>query len=570
MRDEVEAQPGDGAPDATLSQPVDAAPANAPGTTAANDRSAAGQWFDADMATRTDLLRKAGYVDADQARVLRNTEWGDLDGSVQAALAGNRREEPRLTEVAPAADPDKKTLQQRRAEGKAKKAEALPAVKQRLFVRRGNQQFEVESLAEASAKWQQFRDETGEGVSVIGNGAEVVDQDGKTVARIAYNGRVFDPKDKVMLEADGTPGVADRTEDKPKLQAERDKHPVVLFGRAMRDAGLDMNGNDVRDWSADIGERGEVHAILSGKQDHVYTVYRLLDSKEVETLSTVKLDDAVAAIKRMQAEGLAEEADGDGQQDELDAEMRAYEEKADKKPKVSANTIVTEDAAAAARAILKKKLGTLNSGMDPELLGAGITLTIYHLEKGARTFVAYSKAMLDDMGELVRPYLKSWYMAAKYDPRSASLDGLDDEATVNASAVAAQSPAPSATTAPEPAEPAHVTKWFGTQDKADAYIARKGIADTHKVVQATPYRFEIHSKAAAAPADDAPDAAGILKHFETEIAAGRMPKDNPALKRMVEAFEGQPADAARMKQAQEQLEAAIVTPCWRCTSRSPT
>ena len=84
-------------------------------------------------------------------------------------------------------------------------------------------------------------------------------------------------------------------------------------------------------------------------------------------------------------------AEETGQQDELDAEMRSYEGKAtptysggEKKPKlgptVSANTVFTEDAAAAARAILRNKLGTLNSGLDPEILQAGITLAGYHIE----------------------------------------------------------------------------------------------------------------------------------------------------------------------------------------------
>jgi hypothetical protein len=88
------------------------------------------------------------------------------------------------------------------------------------------------------------------------------------------------------------------------------------------------------------------------------------------------------------------------------------------RPKVSANTIVSEDAAAKARALLKSKLSTPMSGIDPELMQAGITLAIYHIERGARTFAAYAKAMVDDLGTGVSAYLKSWYMAAKYDPRS--------------------------------------------------------------------------------------------------------------------------------------------------------
>lgn len=101
------------------------------------------------------------------------------------------------------------------------------------------------------------------------------------------------------------------------------------------------------------------------------------------------------------------------------------------KPEVSANTIFTEDAAAKARERLRKKLFQLNSGLDPEMMMDGITLAGYHIERGARTFAAYAKAMIDDLGEVVKPYLKSWYMGVKFDPRAAEFsDSMDDAATV--------------------------------------------------------------------------------------------------------------------------------------------
>lgn len=102
------------------------------------------------------------------------------------------------------------------------------------------------------------------------------------------------------------------------------------------------------------------------------------------------------------------------------------------KPVASKNTIFTEDAAAKARAILKSKLTQLNSGIDPEIMQAGITLAGYHIEKGARTFTAYAKAMVGDLGDAVRPYLKSWYMGTKYDPRAAGFDGMSTAAEVEA------------------------------------------------------------------------------------------------------------------------------------------
>ncbi|MDD5376162.1 strawberry notch-like NTP hydrolase domain-containing protein, partial [Acidithiobacillus sp.] len=142
-----------------------------------------------------------------------------------------------------------------------------------------------------------------------------------------------------------------------------------------------------------------------------------------------------------------------GQNDELDAEMQSYEAKKNPtysgkpaapvsktettakpapKPTPSANTIFTEDAAAAARARLKAKLGRLNSGLDPEMMMDGITLAGYHMEKGARTFTAFARAMVDDLGDAVKPYLKSWYSALRYDPRASGFSkGMSSAAMVD-------------------------------------------------------------------------------------------------------------------------------------------
>ncbi len=105
----------------------------------------------------------------------------------------------------------------------------------------------------------------------------------------------------------------------------------------------------------------------------------------------------------------------------------------------SANTVFTDDAAERAREIIRSRLKVANNkqrgGIDPDLMAAGITLAGWHIEKGARKFAAYAKAMIEDMGEEVRPYLKSWYMGVKYDPRAAGFDGMDSAATVDAASV---------------------------------------------------------------------------------------------------------------------------------------
>lgn len=85
------------------------------------------------------------------------------------------------------------------------------------------------------------------------------------------------------------------------------------------------------------------------------------------------------------------------------------------------NTVFTEDAAEKARALLKAKLGQLSAGLDPEIVQAGITLAGYHIEAGARKFGDFAKAMIEDLGDSVQPYLRGWYEAVRYYP------GIDAE-----------------------------------------------------------------------------------------------------------------------------------------------
>lgn len=103
------------------------------------------------------------------------------------------------------------------------------------------------------------------------------------------------------------------------------------------------------------------------------------------------------------------------------------------------NTIFTEDAAAKARELLRKKLSQLNTGLDPEMVQAGITLAGYHIEAGARKFADYTKAMIGDLGEAARPYLRSWYEGVRYYPGfdnsgmtpAAELDSTTQESDVS-------------------------------------------------------------------------------------------------------------------------------------------
>lgn len=80
------------------------------------------------------------------------------------------------------------------------------------------------------------------------------------------------------------------------------------------------------------------------------------------------------------------------------------------------NKLFTADKVAAARARMKAKLGTLNSGIDPELLVDGMTIAGAYIESGIRNFTQYAKTMIEDMGNGVKPYLLSFWEGARNYP----------------------------------------------------------------------------------------------------------------------------------------------------------
>lgn len=86
----------------------------------------------------------------------------------------------------------------------------------------------------------------------------------------------------------------------------------------------------------------------------------------------------------------------------------AKKEEVKKNP--SGNVLVTDDEYEELKKRMRMKLrGQLNMGIDPEILEIGIQMAVYHIERGARKFTEYAKGMIDDMGDDIRPYLKSFY-----------------------------------------------------------------------------------------------------------------------------------------------------------------
>lgn len=95
----------------------------------------------------------------------------------------------------------------------------------------------------------------------------------------------------------------------------------------------------------------------------------------------------------------------------------AKKEEVKKNP--SGNVIVTDDEYETLKKRMRMKLrGQLNMGIDPEILEIGISMAVYHIERGARKFTEYAKAMIDDMGDDIRPYLKSFYNGVRDLPEA--------------------------------------------------------------------------------------------------------------------------------------------------------
>ena len=94
----------------------------------------------------------------------------------------------------------------------------------------------------------------------------------------------------------------------------------------------------------------------------------------------------------------------------------------------SKNKIVSNDRYEELKKRMRDKLNQLNVGIDPEMLQIGIEMAVYHIEAGAVKFTDFSKAMIADLGDKIRPYLKSFYNGARDLPEAVDA-GLDQSMT---------------------------------------------------------------------------------------------------------------------------------------------
>lgn len=179
----------------------------------------------------------------------------------------------------------------------------------------------------------------------------------------------------------------------------------------------------------------------------------MMDAMAADAVGTIEERDAiVAALEELEhgreIEGTKTRAPERGQEggqetvsQKADAEPAAAKPTAEPAAKVetapktepSDNKIFTEDAYQKARKEMLESLNKVSAGIDPKLMTAGFTIAGYHLEKGARSFAAYSKAMVDDLGDQIKPYLKALYNGVRDLPGVEDIAAdMDSHATVAA------------------------------------------------------------------------------------------------------------------------------------------
>ena len=177
-------------------------------------------------------------------------------------------------------------------------------------------------------------------------------------------------------------------------------------------------GNDDKSLGAE--EKTPLSAKIDEASAEVNGGFLMRDTESAQKLAKSVLGDAEAvadaqpvSLKDMQeaaGDAILEEKTDQKEEPSNDAKKTSTEEQ---KPNGSGNRLVTDERYAELKKRMRKKLGQLNVGIDPEVLAIGTEMAVYHIEKGARKFAEYAKAMIEDMGDAIRPYLKAFYNGAR-------------------------------------------------------------------------------------------------------------------------------------------------------------
>lgn len=215
-----------------------------------------------------------------------------------------------------------------------------------------------------------------------------------------------------------------------------DEHKVMLGFNDKSDAVSAYLANYEKGWekgrrlvfSTAALEDFEKWIESSHRKQKPYHEYKIAGKAEVDESTpgdSVSADDQPLSLDDMRQ--LTAEATA------AKAAEREQPQSTDKVVNPSGNKLVTDERYAILRERMRKKLGgQLNMGVDPEILAIGAEMAVYHIEKGARKFKAYASAMIADLGDAIRPYLKAFYNAVRDMPEAeaaglmADMDSYDD------------------------------------------------------------------------------------------------------------------------------------------------
>ena len=164
------------------------------------------------------------------------------------------------------------------------------------------------------------------------------------------------------------------------------------------------------------------------------------DAQPLSLADTRKLEEP--AMRQVDVEGLMEAIRENGEaklSDHLVPQSEQKEETSERETESSEqdegnayganNKLVSRDRYEELKARMRRKLGgQLNMGIDPEILAIGTEMAAYHIEAGARKFADYATHMIADLGDAIRPYLKSFYNGAR-DLPEVQESGLAGEMT---------------------------------------------------------------------------------------------------------------------------------------------
>lgn len=198
--------------------------------------------------------------------------------------------------------------------------------------------------------------------------------------------------------------------------------------------------NKIKTRELDRKAKGEIHDrrtdfVVDKEMDNRYSVHTLMKMIDAEKQAVMDLGEKrggdvyhegnIIFLTKDSADKFANEART------LINDMRSKQQQdnSQKKTEASGNRLVTDERYAELRERMRKKLlGQMNIGIDPEILAIGTEMAVYHLEKGSRKFAEYAKAMIADLGDSIRPYLKAFYNGAR-DLPEVSENGFNTDMT---------------------------------------------------------------------------------------------------------------------------------------------